>query len=253
MQMRTFFPLSGVATRRGSALLAALLVLFLAAGCSNAPSQDDGRLDLSFSFEESDEGWTGAFVDYPTAKTAEEMELVFDRRPLPAEVGGTRRALFLAGHNLSDDLFMFLKRRVNGLRPNTTYTLTFALDLASNAPSGCGGIGGPPGESVFLKVGAARVEPEPVVVGEDYRLNVDKNNQAASGENAIVIGNIANGSDQCTGQTPYRLLTRDNRNQPFTISTDAGGVLWLLVGTESGFEGKTALYYDAIRVTLQPR
>ena len=228
----------------------ALVVL---AGCAESPTEADGELEMIFSFEESREGWEGSFADYPTSKTAADLELVFDRRPLPEDIGAEGEALFLAGLNQSDDLFMFLKRRLDGLEPNTTYAITFTLEVASNAPSGCVGIGGAPGESVFMKAGAARVEPEAVVEGDDYRLNIDKGNQASGGENAVPIGHIANGAEQCTGDVPYRMITLTNRDAPFVIATDNAGVLWLLVGTDSGFEGKTALYYDTIEVRLTPQ
>ncbi|HMB92009.1 MAG TPA: hypothetical protein VKP65_14235 [Rhodothermales bacterium] len=219
-------------------------------GCSDNPTESDPATDLSFSFENSADGWTGSFADYPTSKSAAELELIFDRRALPDDVSDPGMGLLLTGMNQSDDLFMFLKREVTGLEPNTSYTLTYHVTLASNSPSGCAGIGGAPGESVFLKVGAARVEPEAIIESGDYRLNVDKSNQASDGENAIVIGNVANGVEQCTGDIPYRLITLDNEDKPFTITTDNTGTLWLLVGTESGFEGTTTLYYDRIEVNL---
>ncbi|MGI9175432.1 MAG: hypothetical protein ACR2GR_08970 [Rhodothermales bacterium] len=205
----------------------------------------------TFTFDSGNEGWAGDFADYPTSKTEAELELVYDRRPLPDDVGNEGEALFLAGLNQSDDLFMFLKHRMDGLEPNAAYAITFTLEVASNAPSGCIGIGGAPGESVFMKVGAARIEPETIVEQGGYRLNIDKSNQATGGENAVPIGTIENGIEQCTGDVPYRMITLTNQGAPFTITADEAGTLWLLVGTESGFEGKTALYYNTIDVRLE--
>lgn len=230
-----------------------MVVLGLLAACSSeGPTEDDGRMDLAFSFEEGTQDWTGDFVDFGLEMKEEDLELVFDLRALPEEVGGSGRALVLEGLNLSDDLFMFLKHQVTGLRVNTTYAVTFDLDLASNAPSGCAGIGGAPGESVYLKVGVARTEPKRVVVDDSFRLSVDKGNQSQDGANALVIGTIANG-EPCTGEAPFRRITRDNQATPFLFPTGSDGTLWLFVGTDSGFEGKTTLFYDAIRVLLEPR
>jgi hypothetical protein len=39
----------------------------------------------------------------------------------------------------------------------------------------------------------------------------------------------------------------------FAATASDTGELWLLVGTDSGFEGKTTLYYQRISVTLVPR
>jgi hypothetical protein len=47
----------------------------------------------------------------------------------------------------------------DSLNPNTNYTVTFDIELASNAPDGSIGIGGSPANSVFLKAGATLIEP----------------------------------------------------------------------------------------------
>ncbi len=102
-----------------------------------------------------------------------------------------------------------------------------------------------------MKAGGASVEPIPVM--EDvagtrmWRMNVDKGRQAAGGEHAAIIGNAANGSTQCMG-TPYRRKTLRGKDIPITSATD--GSLWLLMGSDSGFEGYTGLYYLEIHVTL---
>ncbi|HVG62769.1 MAG TPA: hypothetical protein VNA24_29655 [Hyalangium sp.] len=152
---------------------------------------------------------------------------------------------------MSDDLFMFAAHPVTGLRPETSYTLTFELELASNAPSGCVGVGGAPGESVYLKAGAAVQQPDraPSASG-NLILNLDKGEQSAGGANAQMVGDIANGTTDCNAPV-YRLITRDNRANPLRITSDSQGALWLLVGTDSGFESTTSLYYDTIRVILE--
>jgi len=228
-----------------------LLALSAATGCAGRLPAPEGLVERTFTFEAGNEEWRGAFADYPTGRE-QDFGLAFERRALPAEAGSPGSGLYLAGDNRSDDLFMFLTREVTGLRPQASYALTFELVLASNAGSGCAGIGGAPGESVFLKVGASRTEPR-VIPGADglLRLDVDKGEQASGGANAQVIGNIANGLPQCPG--PFRQITRTNVGAPFLISTDERGALWLLVGTDSGFEGTTTLYYDSIRVLLEPR
>ena len=39
-------------------------------------------------------------------------------------------------------------------------------------------------------------------------------------------------------------------DMPLSVSTDAEGRAWLIVGTDSGFEGLSALYYARISYTL---
>lgn len=56
--------------------------------------------------------------------------------------------------------------------------------------------------------------------------------------------------ENCTGNVPYQLLTFSNPSSPLQITTDDTGRLWLFLGTDSGFEGRTGLYYDVIEVTV---
>ena len=113
------------------------------------------------------------------------------------------KGLFISGNNHSDDLFMFLKRQIVGLKPNTLYTLAFEATLESNIPPGSFGIGGSPGESVYVKIGASSQEPQKIAKAGFYFLNVDKGNQAQGGADAIVTGSLAN--PQVAPQNPQYL------------------------------------------------
>lgn len=53
-------------------------------------------------------------------------------------------------------------------QPNTTYTFDFTVEFASDAADGLVGIGGPPGEAVYIKAGASPVEPMKILTR--YRL-----------------------------------------------------------------------------------
>jgi hypothetical protein len=235
-------------------LLLASLLLGLSTACSAAldgPDDGTGRRDLLFTFDSSTQNWTGNFTDLAPSQV-NDVGFLFERRELPAEVGLPGGALFVSGRNVSDDLFMFLTHPVTGLFPDTEYTVTFELELASNSPTGCVGVGGAPGESVYVKVGAANAQPDRVTSSSgNFRLNVDKGEQSMGGANARMVGDLANGSTDCA-TPPYRLITRDNRDNPLRITTDVEGQLWLFVGTDSGFESTTSLYYDTIRVILEP-
>ena len=149
------------------------------------------------------------------------------------------------------DLFMFFKRQVDGLRPDTAYAVTVSLDLATNVPEGLVGIGGSPGESVYVKAGASAVEP---LAEEDasgsLRMNIDKGNQATEGESAINLGNVAH--PNVTGDE-YRMKTLDSEARSFEVVSDSEGRIWLIVGTDSGFESLSAFYYARIIYRLTSR
>lgn len=224
------------------------LVVISLAGCS---TQDDSAGFLisadASDFNDGLEGWIGDFADYSTgANDSAFYELRFEYTNRPANLGSTQKAILLSGNNHSDDLFMFIKKKVTGLRPNTEYILVFEVEFASNAEKNYVGVGGAPGEGVYVKAGASNTEPRKIVEGGFYRLNIDKGDQSNSGNDMIVIGNIAVDSQE------YNLTTRSNSNQNFQFkaTSNGSGELWLIVGTDSGFEGTTTLYYTKVNVVF---
>jgi hypothetical protein len=97
--------------------------------------------------------------------------------------------------------------------------------------------------------GATATEPQ---VTEDasghLRIDVDKGNQASEGQDMIVLGHIAHPDVESEDQFLIKSLTSEGRS--LEAVTDAEGSLWLIVGTDSGFEGLTTLYYSRISVQL---
>ena len=137
-----------------------LVCIMLLCSCSFSDA-DKGIsvFSVSFDFSQSEEDWKADFADLPlNDEDSNFYELKYAYTNLPANLA-TQKAMMLSGNNHSDDLFMFIKRKVTGLNPNTSYTLVFDVELASNAPKGSVGIGGSPGESVYLKAGASEIEP----------------------------------------------------------------------------------------------
>jgi hypothetical protein len=50
--------------------------------------------------------------------------------------------------------------------------------------------------------------------------------------------------------TVFTQTNRNNVDSPIFLKTNESGELWLLIGTDSGFEGKTTLYFSSIRISL---
>lgn len=225
-------------------LLLAAGALFLVVSCEMGPEKHDLLLIThQFDFSESDYGWSGDFADYPVTDSID-YGLYFGYDFLPANLGGTK-GLKISGTNYSDDLFMFVKKKIGGLEPYTPYELAFQIKFATNAPKEQFGVGGSPGESVYLKAGAAPTEPSKVAINGYYRMNIDKGNQLSGGEHMTLVGNVASPSPN----DGYNVVERNN-GASFTVTTNANGELWLIVGTDSGFEGTTTLYYTSITVLL---
>lgn len=198
-----------------------------------------------YDFMSGYDSWTGDFADYPVTDSIF-YELEFIRTTLPAPLNTSKYALKITGNNHSDDLFMFIKRKITGLIPNTTYQLQVEVNFASNAPTNAIGVGGAPGEGVTLKAGASIVEPLKINSSGFYLMNIDKSNQVNPGVDMDTIGHV--GVSDTT--TVFTLINRNNSTHLFTITTDANGEVWVCIGTDSGFEATTTLYYNQITLTF---
>ena len=205
-----------------------------------------GPIEFDFTFENDDQGWTAGFADLPVDYDPAIYELDSSYRVLPQGLEGS--GIYIQGHNRSDDLFMYLKRQIEGLEPASIYTVSASIDLATNVPLAMVGIGGSPGESVFVKAGASTAEPITVTGSNNHRrMSIDKGNQSRGGSAMEVIGNVAN--PDVIGDE-FRIKTLASGPEFLSVKADDQGRAWLIVGTDSGFEGLTTLYYDQISFTL---
>lgn len=205
--------------------------------------------EFNYNFNANSDGWVGDFADYPNEPNVEEFyEFEFSHSNLPSPLNNSDGALKQSGNNHSDDLFMFVKKKISGLEPNTSYAVEIEIKIATNAASGSVGVGGSPGESVFVKAGASTNEPMKVLDNSDnhYRMNIDKGNQATDGVNMKLIGDFSNGTDL----NDYTLKTLETTNA-INVMSDENGNLWIIVGTDSGFEATTTIYYNQIKVNLK--
>jgi hypothetical protein len=230
----------------------------------------DREVILEWDFSDGAQGWEALFADYgvfvpPNSGegAAAEALAAFQFRSgieaLPAPLDKTRTGFVLSGNNISDDLFMFLHRGIGaaeGLMPETEYVLTFDVGFASNAPAGLGGVGGPPAEAVDMLVGAAPRVPEvgnfrpgdPMLRSNIRRLG---NRGEIPGSEMSVAGDIRNGGPPDTN-SDYRIVGLTHTH-PWALTPDAQGRLWVVVGTDSGFESTTTLFYTSVRVRLTPQ
>lgn len=230
---------------RRTAAFAALLALAAGlAGCSETTAPPDGR-QLDFDFRTDPSGWEADFTDFPEGRDGD-VNFEAGVRPLPDPLEG--QSLFHRGDNFSDDLFMYFKRRVDGLEPGTRYRAGFEIGFASDEGQDCDVGTGP---NVVVKAGAAATEPVRVVDDRgNVRLSVDKGSQRNPGENALVLGDIRNGQPGCGDDLPFAEETV-TVEETITVPADDDGGLWLFFGTESAFEVAHELYFTELRVRLE--
>lgn len=203
-----------------------------------------------YSFSRGTEGWIGGFSDYPVTEESF-YELAWGWENLPNPIDGWTKGIYLSGNNHSDDLFMFIKHPFQGLEPGAEYKVSLFVTIENNVGVGGIGVGGSPGESVYAKIGASTDEPESVNTNGQYVLNLDKGNQGVGGVNADVVGDLANPAVNVEDPT-YEVKEFHNSDNPITVKADKTGRIWLLFGTDSGFEATTKYYIVHVKVFVQP-
>ena len=221
--------------------VAAAIGMSILAGTAAAKETTAG---LTFDFNQNDGGFTPIFSNYPNEQGVEEFyELRSGHEEVPIAEAG--KGLFLSGNNHSDDLFMGYYKDLSGLVPETEYQFTVRFQLATNVENDMIGIGGAPGESVFVKCGVASKEPENSLDSlNHFCLNIDKGSQSTSGSDMIVVGNLAKEEINRPGEYEFNEI-----ETKVIARTDEAGTAYLVIVTDSGFEGVTSYYLDDISVS----
>ncbi|MFZ6870699.1 hypothetical protein ACO0LF_01345 [Undibacterium sp. Di27W] len=226
------------------AIIASAVLTACGGSSDYIPKPLPAQLSIDFSAEPS--GWAFGTSDF--SSETRPTDIVTEYRTLPLPFSG--KGLYTYGTNRSDDLFIYIKKKYSGFAPNTEYALSFQTTIVSNVASGCFGVGGSPGDSVWLFAGASPTEPLTVKNGDEFIMNIDRGGQSGSGKYALVLGTIGNASTDC-GRAPYMEKKLSNQT-PLNIKTDADGSLWLLLGIDSGFESTSHIYYKSIIVNAVP-
>lgn len=172
----------------------------------------------------------------------------FGIHPLPPELQTEGTGFVVQGNNHSDDMLMYLIRRIgpeDGLSPQTVYTVSIEAEVASNGKN-CFGIGGSPGGLTFEMGASAKDPTRPVIVDGNVVFPAGIRTKTFFTESTT-----DNGNECSMDEVPqFKLIQRTSHTANY--KSNANGELWLMVGTHSGFEGFSALYYTRINAVLTP-
>lgn len=229
--------------------IASLLTLSMMAGCTSAAAVSDGSNSVTFDFEKDDAGFTPIYADYPDSEGVEEFyEFQHDYGKVP--IDGAGNGIFISGNNHSDDLFMGYVKALEGFAPARTYHFSVSFKLATDVEGGLVGVGGSPGESVTVKCGVTQTAPAvlPVASGSFtyYRLNIDAGRQSNGGKDMVVVGDMAKAENNRPGEYEFKEFTAE-----FDTAANVLGEVYLVIGTDSGFEATTSYYLDDISITWE--
>lgn len=227
--------------------MASVLTLSMMTGCTPAAAETSSG--LQFDFAQNDNGFTPIFADYPYEEGVEEFyefQHSYGEVPIP----GAGNGIFISGNNHSDDLFMGYVKMLDGFAPARTYHFTMSFKLATDVESDLVGVGGAPGESVAVKCGITPTEPMAMVVENGalryYRMNIDTGKQGNSGKDMVVVGDMAKTENKRPGEYEFKEFQAE-----FDVAANIRGEVFLIIGTDSGFEATTSYYLDDISVSWE--
>jgi hypothetical protein len=230
-------------------LLAIVGLLVMMGACDTLGHSPSPREVVTVSFDEQPDDWSVLFTNYVPDRL-DDFDLESGYRSLPTPLDTTASAFYLAGTNRSSALNMYLKHRVGGLKPETTYEVSFDVSFATEVPSNCAGIGSSPGEGVTVHATASTVEPrrDSLTTGSSpyTPLNLAQRYTDDHWYRDTQFGTIANSRDCEDGYAFEMEHLRSDRSHA-RVTTDNTGHAWILVGTRSGFESRTRLYYTEVQ------
>ncbi len=226
---------------------ASLAALGILAGCAQQAGLPSGS--VTFDFEADDAGFTPSYADYPNSEGVEEFyEFRHAYGEIPIDRAG--KGIFISGNNHSDDLFMGYVKRLEGLAPGQSYRFTLSFRLATDVEGSLVGVGGAPGEGVTVKCGVTSTQPVSAPDGDGpfahYRLNIDAGLQGNGGKDMVVVGDMAKPENNRPGEYEFKQFQAQ-----VTAAANAQGKVFLIIGTDSGFEATTSYYLDDIQVAWE--
>lgn len=218
--------------------LTPVVLAFVLGSCAESADDSFQIFIQEFDFSQGLEGWAAEFTEYPLGETPESDSIYKWSASISQVPGSNRPAILLSCENLNGDIFMFLKRKVTDLKPNTNYSIVFEITMATNSVAG---------QPLILKAGASELEPKKVIENGYYQLNIDKGEDFASGENLYSFGDVGGVAPSSDAYIP---VSRGNAsvNQPILATTNSKGELWLIVGTDCMYTGFNSVYYSRISV-----
>lgn len=202
-----------------------------------------------YKFEKGNAGFEPIFSEYNYDETGDYKiyEMKSDYKQIPV-INKESMGLYIASHNRSDDVFMGFVKKINGLAPNKEYNFNVQFQLATDAEPGGFGIGGSPSSSVYVKVGASAIKPESILDKEKgiYRMNIDIGMQSQDGKEMQTIGDVGKLETSSASGFAYKTMKATVK-----VISDENGCAFLIIGTDSGYEGFTEYYIDNVKISVK--
>lgn len=232
------------------------LFLLLLTGFSscNINSSDTPPTLVSLSSFESDlQNWTGEFAGYPLTKI-ENYKFKLERGKFTTKIGQTYNAAVQTVYVDSGEVFTYLKNRIGGLEPNTSYNVVARIQVyvqllqdytgsdLNSTDKGC-----------FLKTGLFTDEPmndtiadSSVPGGRYINTQFDIGHANSDGADVFFLNKI---NPVPVGGSPI-VFQSMNIDTPIPITSDNDGYIWAVAGLETNLKLYFQAYYPVIEYTF---
>lgn len=222
-----------------------VVISVLVGGCA-AGDEKFSIFSSVYDFSTDTYGWSGDFADYKAQDSLKsDLRFGFSNRPANISNFDDQKSIMLSGNNQTKSLFMFLKKKVDGLIPNKEYTVVFEVEFATNVATLSSE------DSIYLKVGATQQEPKKVIQSDYCRVNIDKGNAADdSGRDMTVIGSIGTSVEYTNDYTLVKKSNFSSAKKVIAVHANDNGEVWLVVGTDSTYQGTTSIFYTSINIVF---
>jgi len=232
-----------------SSLVGLAILVMATAGCGetpSAPGPSDRTRTFSYDFRRGTQGWVPGAPQFYGVNNL----LAADYRPLDGGLASQGSAFF--ARTAFAVAPVYFKRQISGLEPDSTYSVRFSVEIATDTPSKCLSFYGALGEDTLVLVGATTTEPSTTYGpgASGFQSNFDLGQWNVDGANGFILGDVATPLP-----CPVRVwqLKSLQRTAPLGgVKTDASGRAWVLQATSAGSGALVGFYFTRFSATFTP-
>jgi len=215
---------------------------FLAVSCMDDKFLSPEKKVVEYYFQDNFQGWVPGFSGYPE-NAEQNFKLSYQHSISPLSLKELNKCIHLSGLNKNQDLFVFMKRPLGNLNPNTTYLVSFKLETSGSLDL----------PDLNIKAGAISIEPRLVIMegndGSFVRISIDKGSGASDGEQMKSLGS----KTEILRNDSFKLIQSDNEAAPVEVRSNEFGEVWLIIGAEAGSHESVNMFINSIAVTIEKK
>ncbi len=212
------------------------------------PSSTKSLVAIS-TFENDVEGWIPSYADYPLS-SKDSFNFDFKFSSFQSSSGTSHNAARQSAYCENGQLFTYIKKQLVGFEPNTTYNITFNIQIYTSLTQAYdGGDLEDNSKGSFLKVGAFTDEPVNDTIDDSSNpgeklivTDFDKGMNGSSGADMLYLSKL----DIIDINASPVVDVAINDQSPVIANSDSDGKMWMVVGFDTNVPIHFSAYYTYI-------